>query len=274
MDDDAAAGAAHGLEDRVEVERGDRAQVDDLERAALLGGRLGRLQRRLHHRAVGQHGDVVAAADHPGARTAAPGVASVSTSRLLPVPPLGLEEDDRVGVGDRLLDAPVGVDRVADGDDLEPGGVREVGLGALAVVLDRADAAAERDADDDRHRQPAPGAGVDLGDLGDDLVVGGEDEPVELDLADRPVAAHGQADGGAEDAGLGQRGVDDAVLAEVLLQAVGDPEDPAELADVLAHEHDLGVVLHGLAQAEVERLADGQRLRSPHQCSPPSKVAW
>ena len=106
----------------------------------------------------------------------------------------------------------------------------------------------------------ALGAGVDLGHLGDDLVVGGEDEPVELDLAHRPVAAHGQADGGAEDAGLGERGVDDAVLAEVLLQAVGDPEDPAELADVLAHEHDLGVVLHGLAQAEVERLADGERL--------------
>ena len=257
MDDDAAAGAAHRLEHRVEVQRGERAQVDDLERAALLRGGLGRLQRRLHHRAVGQHGDVVAGRGPPASRTAAPGVASVSTSRLLPVPPLGLEEDDRVGVGDRLLDAPVGVDRVADGDHLEarrcarssasglslwcstapmppPNGMRmTIGIGSLPLR-----------------------AGVDLGDLRDDLVVGREDEPVELDLADRPVAAHGQADRGAEDAGLGERGVDDAVLAEVLLQAVGDPEDAAELADVLAHEHDLGVVLHGLAQAEVERLAD------------------
>jgi hypothetical protein len=35
------------------------------------------------------------------------------------------------------------------------------------------------------------------------------------------------------------------VLAEVLLQPVGDTEDAAELADVLAHHDDLGVGLHG-----------------------------
>src|SRR5688572_32565839 len=52
-----------------------------------------------------------------------------------------------------------------------------------------------------------------------------------------------------------------AGLAEVLLQSVGDPEDTAELADVLAHEHNLRVVLHRPAQAEVERLADGERDR-------------
>ena len=92
-------------------------------------------------------------------------------------------------------------------------------------------------------------AGVHLGDLADDLVERRVDEAVELDLDDRPVAAQGQADRGADDAGLGQRGVDDPLLAEVLLQAVGDPEDAAELADVLAHEEDLGVVLHGRAQA-------------------------
>ena len=55
--------------------------------------------------------------------------------------------------------------------------------------------------------------------------------------------------------------VDDPVLAEVLLQAVGDPEDAAELADVLAHEEDLGVVLHRLAQAHVEALGQRDLLR-------------
>ena len=110
---------------------------------------------------------------------------------------------------------------------------------------------------------------VHLGDLADDLVVRRVDEAVELDLADRPVAADREADRGADDAGLGQRRVDDAVLAEVLLQAVGDAEDAAELADVLAHEDDLGVVLHGPAQAGVERLADGERLGG-HQCASPA----
>src|SRR6185295_12082465 len=77
---------------------------------------------------------------------------------------------------------------------------------------------------------------------------------------------------GADDAGLGQRRVDDPVIAEVLLQTVGDPEDAAELADVLAHDDDLGVVLQGAAQAGVEGLAQGQCLG--HQFALPSNDAW
>jgi hypothetical protein len=111
---------------------------------------------------------------------------------------------------------------------------------------------------------------VHLGDLADDLVVGRVDEPVELDLADRPVAADGQPDRGANDAGLGQWRVDDAVLAEVLLKPVGDPEDAAELADVLAPEDDLGGGLRGAPQAGVEGLAQGQ-VFGGHQCALPSK---
>ena len=57
-------------------------------------------------------------------------------------------------------------------------------------------------------------------------------------------------------------------FAEVLLQAVGDAEDAAELADVLAHDEDLRVDLHRPAQAGVERLADRQGLG--HQCPLPS----
>jgi hypothetical protein len=48
--------------------------------------------------------------------------------------------------------------------------------------------------------------------------------------------------------------VDDPVLAEVLLEAVGDAEDAAELADVLTHDDDLGVLLHRGAKAGVEAL--------------------
>ena len=57
---------------------------------------------------------------------------------------------------------------------------------------------------------------------------------------------------------IGERGVDDPVGAEILLQCVGDAEDPAELADVLTHEHDLRVVFEGAAQAGVERGAERQ----------------
>ena len=64
----------------------------------------------------------------------------------------------------------------------------------------------------------------------------------------RPVPAHRQTDRGADDPGLGQRRVQHPVLAEVLLQTVGDPEDAAQPADVLPHDEDLGVVLHRVAQ--------------------------
>jgi hypothetical protein len=135
------------------------------------------------------------------------------------------------------------------------------------VVLDSADAAAERDPDDDRHRDPSTRAEVELRDLRDDLVVRRVDEPVELDLDDRLVAAQRHADGGADDAGLGQRRVDHAVLAEVLLQPVGDAEDAAERADVLAHQDDLRVVLHRLAQAGVEGLRERELHRGHRAAS-------
>jgi hypothetical protein len=99
---------------------------------------------------------------------------------------------------------------------------------------------------------------VDLGDLIDDLIEAGEDEPVELDLADWPIAAHGQSDGRADDSGFGKGGVEDPSFTEVLLQAVGDAEDAAELADVLAHDDRLGVVLENFAQSLVERLGKRQ----------------
>jgi hypothetical protein len=92
------------------------------------------------------------------------------------------------------------------------------------------------------------------------LVEGRVDEAVELDLAHGPVAAHREADGRADDAGLGERRVDDAAVAEVALQVLGDAEDAAERADVLAHEQDLVVLLERAAEAGVERLRHGHAL--------------
>ena len=65
---------------------------------------------------------------------------------------------------------------------------------------------------------------------------------------------HGEADRGADDARLGQRGVEHALVAELGLQALGDAEDAAERADVLAHEQHLRSSGQRAAQAGVERL--------------------
>ena len=71
----------------------------------------------------------------------------------------------------------------------------------------------------------------------DDLVVRRIDVVGELDLGDRPQAVDRHADRGGDDAALGDRRIEHAVLAVLALQAVGDAEHAAEVADVLAH-HD------------------------------------
>ncbi len=99
----------------------------------------------------------------------------------------------------------------------------------------------------------AAGAVAVLGELGDDLVVGGEDEVAELDLGDGDEAVEGHADRRADDTAFGEGRVDDAVVAELVEEALGDAEDAADLADVLAEDDDAGVAAH----LETERVVDG-----------------
>src|SRR4051812_28883650 len=269
-DDDRVLGLANARDDRVPVDRGQRPQVDDLEVATFSRSSVGRLQARPHRRTVGEQRHLgTGPSDGRTPQVTGRGGRRVDIG-LVPVATLGLEEHDRVVAGDGLLDHPVGINRVGAGDDLQPGGVREVGLRRLAVVLDSADAAAVRDADRDRQLHVPGRPVVHLCDLADDLVERREDEAVELDLAHRTEAADRQADRRADDAGLCERSVDDAVLAEVFLQPVGDAEDAAEPADVLAHDEDLRVVLQCLTQPLVEGLAQGQ---CRHQCPAPASAS-
>jgi len=116
---------------------------------------------------------------------------------------------------------------------------------------------------------------VQLRQLRDDLVEAGEHEPVELDLADRPEAADRQPHRRPDDARLGERGVEHALLAEILLQPVGHPEHPAEPPDVLAHDQHLGVALQRRPQPVVERLRHrhGGGHRAPPSTGAPSNEA-
>ena len=65
---------------------------------------------------------------------------------------------------------------------------------------------------------------------------------------------HRQAHGHAEDAGFRQRGVEDALRAVLGLQPVGDAEDAAEPAAVLAEDDGLGVLREDLVEGAVQRL--------------------
>ncbi len=61
-----------------------------------------------------------------------------------------------------------------------------------------------------------------------------------------------------DDARLGERGVDDPIRAELVLQSVGDAEHSAELADVFTHEQHVVVILQRAPKTGPDRLRQGQ----------------
>jgi hypothetical protein len=85
------------------------------------------------------------------------------------------------------------------------------------MMLGRADRAAVRDPDDDRHRQAASRPVPHLRDVRDDLIERRIGERVELHLGDRPPTGDGQPHADPRDAGLGERRVEDTGLAEFVL---------------------------------------------------------
>ncbi len=125
------------------------------------------------------------------------------------------------------------------------------------MVFDGPDAALEGNANHETHRVDAVRALVQFGNLRDDLIKGWVDESVELNLTDGAVPADRESDGRTDDRRLGQRRVNYAIFAEVLLQAVGDPKNTTELADVLAHDEDLLVLFHSAPKTLVEGLGHG-----------------
>ena len=138
-------------------------------------------------------------------------------------------------------------------------------LDRLRVVERSVDPAAVRRADGHRHAVAVVRAVAHPGRLGHDLVERREDEVGELDLRHRAQAVDGGPDGGTDDHRFRQRGVDDAVVAELRPQTVSGEEDAALLADVLAQHDDRLVPPHLVG----EGLADGVDERAGrHQPAP------
>ena len=117
-----------GVEDRAFVERHQRAQVEHADARLLDLGR--RLERRMDHRAVGDHDEIVAVAHRLRAqRRLVEALGNLAAHT--PIEVLVLEEDDRVGIGDRREQQPLGVVRSRGCEHLQAGSVHEPGLGIL-----------------------------------------------------------------------------------------------------------------------------------------------
>ena len=147
MHDDAAPGFVHRRLDGVDVERQQRAQIDDLR---VDPGLLGRRLRNMDHRAIAEDGYALALAPDRGLaerhdiaprwrlaqrvlRPRNDGLVGMARERAV-VEPLRLEKDDRIVVLDRGDQKPLGVVRVGRDDGLEAGDVGEQSLRALAGV--------------------------------------------------------------------------------------------------------------------------------------------
>src|SRR5262249_32760308 len=81
----------------------------------------------------------------------------------------------------------------------------------------------------------------------------------------RPPAGHAEADGRAENPGLGQRRVDASLGAELVPQPRRRAEHSAGAADILAHHHHVGIA----PQLDVERVAARLDERPPPPPPPP-----
>jgi hypothetical protein len=108
---------------------------------------------------------------------------------------------------------------------------------------------------------------VHLGGLVDDLVVADADQVDEREVDDRAQAGHRRADASADEPHLGDRGIDDALGAELGDQAAAAGGEPAlglgllaagPAGDVLADHDDRRVAPHLLSDRFEDRLREGQ----------------
>src|SRR3984893_338161 len=252
LHDGAAAGLAHAARDSLDVQRPERAQVDELR--IELRSLLHRLQRLVEHGAPGDHRHAPAFA---GDLRLADGDGVLAFRHFpfrRPVDALRLHEDDRVVLADGGDQEALRAEGVGRADHLKARRVDEERLRRLRVVVAALDPASHRRADHHRRAVLAAAAVPQLGELVHDLIERREDEVGELDLRDRAQSVHRHPDRRADDSGLGQRGVDHALGPELLDQTHGGAKHPAELPHVLAHHHPARIAAHLDPQGVIDGL--------------------
>ena len=237
------------------VERVDRHQVDHLGVDAVLRREgIGRGERLQHLLGMRHDRHVAPGAFHvrPAERDQLLGLGHLA---LGVVEHLVLDEEHGVRLADGGLEQPARVARGGGHDHDQARHVAEPRLEALGMLGRVALARAALRADHQRHLDLAAEHVAHLGDLVDDLVHADAGEVDEHDLGHGHEAGERGAEGGADDRGLGDRGVDQALPAELVEEALRDGHGAAELPDVLAdHEHPF-VPAELLAQREADRLA-------------------
>ncbi len=112
-------------------------------------------------------------------------------------------------------------------------------------------------ADHQRHRELSAGHVGDGRSVVEYLVQGEQAEVDRHDLHDRSHAGESRSDAGTDERGLGKRCVTDAFWSELGEQAQTHGVGTAVTADVLTHQEDARIALHGVAYGRAHCLAIG-----------------
>src|SRR5262245_36248283 len=116
------------------------------------------------------------------------------------------------------------------------------------MMLGRTDPASVRDPDHQWRGEPMPRPVPDPADVADHLIEAWIGEAHELHLEHGPQTSDGHTEADAGDAGLRNRRIDHTLTAELVAQAIRDPEDATSHSDVLAHEDDVVELLQRLCE--------------------------
>ena len=198
------------FEHRVDVERPQRAQIDDFGLDALLRQVLGRLQRISEPARIGDDGHVGAGARDARLADGEHEVGELRHLEALAVQDLVLEEHHRVGIADRGLEQPLGVGGGIGRDHLQPRHARIPGGEILAVLGGDAGGGAVRSAEHDGAMHLAARHIARLGGGIDDLVDRLHGEVPGHEFDDGLEAGEGRAHADAGEAMFGDGRVDDA----------------------------------------------------------------
>ena len=214
--------------------------------------RVSRSERRGHHGAVGNQGQVCPAPNELRLPYG-DGVLLLGDLRLGGVVELlRLHEDDGVRLPQGGCQKSFRVVGIGGDDYLQPGGVTEVRLGGVGVTLGRAYPRTVGKPDHAPRCKPPACPVSHSCDMVEDLVVRRRGEPVKLEFRDGHETPRGESHVYAGDARLREGSVEDAVGAEFVLEAAGHLEDPAVLPHILAEDDYLTVPLHLLTKGHVQ----------------------
>ena len=181
---------------------------------------------------------------------------------------LVLEEHDQVVVADRGQQQSARIGRCRWRDAFDARHVREDRVVNAGVLRGGIDPGPDHRPDHQRALGLAAEHVAQLGALVEDLVHAAAEEVDKHQLGDRAQPGRGRADCRADESGLGNRRVQDAVATELLDQALGDAHrtapgvvvdqviDLRAAGDIFAHQDDARVLAHRHAHRFVDRIAD------------------